>query len=231
MFQIRRAADRDQRSHGWHEFLHSFPEASGRSGPPAFGALRELNEECIAPTRGYGMRPYRDAEIVTYVLDGALAHRDSLGNGAIVRAGGVQRMSAGTGVMLSETNASRDEPLRLLRIWLAPAGAGGRPGYVQMRFADDEKRGRLRLVAAPDGGDGALPLAADARIFAGLIDGDEAAAFDVQAGRRAYVHVVRGDVEVNGCALSAGDGARIGAVDAVAFARGRAAEVLLFDVA
>ncbi|VWC85256.1 quercetin 2,3-dioxygenase [Burkholderia lata] len=231
MFQIRRAADRDQRSHGWHEFLHSFPAVSGRGGAPAFGALRELNEECIAPTRGYGMRPYRDAEIVTYVLDGALAHRDSLGNGAIVRAGGLQRMSAGTGVMLSETNASRDEPLRLLRIWLAPAGAGGRPGYVQTRFADDEKRGRLRLVAAPDGGDGALPMGADARIFAGLIDGDEAAAFDVPTGRRAYVHVVRGDVEVNGCVLAAGDGARIGGVDAVAFARGRAAEVLLFDVA
>ncbi|OXJ35015.1 MULTISPECIES: pirin family protein [Burkholderia] len=231
MFQIRRAADRDLRSHGWHEFRHSFPRASGRNGPPAFGALRELNEECIAPTRGYGMRPYRDAEIVTYVLDGALAHRDSLGNGAIVRAGGVQRMSAGTGVMLSETNASRDEPLRLLRIWLAPAGAGGRPGYVQTRFADDEKRGRLRIVAAPDGGDGALPIGADARIFAGLIDGDEAAAFDVPAGRRAYVHVVRGDLEVNGCALAAGDGVRIGGVDAVAFARGQAAEVLLFDVA
>ncbi|VWD28251.1 quercetin 2,3-dioxygenase [Burkholderia lata] len=231
MFQIRRAADRDQRSHGWHEFLHSFPGVSGRSGPPAFGALRELNEECIAPTRGYGMRPYRDAEIVTYVLDGALAHRDSLGNGAIVRAGGMQRMSAGTGVMLSETNASCDQPLRLLRIWLAPAGAGGRPGYVQTCFADHEKRGRLRLVAAQDGGDGALQIGADARIFAGLLDGDEAAAFDVPAGRRAYVHVVRGDVEVNGCALAAGDGARIGGVDAVAFARGRAAEVLLFDVA
>ncbi|MGU3777554.1 pirin family protein [Burkholderia metallica] len=231
MFQIRRAADRDQRSHGWHEFLHSFPLGSGRSGPSAFGALRELNEECIAPTRGYGMRPYRDAEIVTYVLDGALGHRDSLGNGAIVRAGGVQRMSAGTGVMLSETNASHDAPLRLLRIWLAPAGAAGRPGYAQTRFADHEKRGRLRLVAAPDGGDGALPVRADARIFAGLLDGDEAAAFDLSAGRRAYVHVVRGDVEVNGRALAAGDGVRIGGVDAVAFARGRAAEVLLLDVA
>ncbi|VWB54072.1 quercetin 2,3-dioxygenase [Burkholderia aenigmatica] len=231
MFQIRRAADRDQRSQGWHEFHHSFPCGAGRGGSPVFGALRELNEECIAPTRGYGMRPYRDAEIVTYVLDGALAHRDSLGNGAIVRAGGVQRMSAGSGVMLSETNASCDEPLHLLRIWLAPAGAGGRPGYVQTRFADDEKRGRLRLVAAPDGGDGALPMCADARIFTGLIDGDEATAFDVPAGRRAYVHVVRGDVEVNGRALAAGDGARIGGVDAVAFARGRAAEVLLFDVA
>ncbi|CAB3756698.1 hypothetical protein GQ57_23090 [Burkholderia sp. MSh2] len=231
MFQIRRAADRDQRSHGWHEFLHSFPCSAGRGAPPGLGALRELNEECIAPTRGYGMRPFRDAEIVTYVLDGALAHRDSLGNGAIVRAGGVQCMSAGTGIMLSETNASCDRPLRLLRIRLAPAGPGGRPGYEQTHFADDDKRGRLRLVAAPDGGGGALPMRADARIFAGLLDGDEAAAFDVPAGRSTYVHVVRGDVEVNGRALAAGDGARIGGVDAVAFARGRAAEVLLFDVA
>ncbi|WP_217447344.1 pirin family protein, partial [Burkholderia pyrrocinia] len=120
MFQIRRAADRDQRSHGWHESHHSFPRAAGRGGAIAFGALRELNEECIAPTRGFGMRSYRDAEIVTYVLDGALAYRDSLGSGAIVRAGGVQRTSAGAGIMLSETNASRDQPLRLLRIWLAP---------------------------------------------------------------------------------------------------------------
>ncbi|MGS0896550.1 pirin family protein [Burkholderia stagnalis] len=231
MFQIRRAADRDQRSLGWHESRHSFPRAAGRGGAPAFGALRELNEECVAPTRGFGMRPYRDAEIVTYVLDGALAYRDSLGSGAIVRAGGVQRMSAGTGIMLSETNASCDRPLRLLRIWLAPAGPGGRPGYVRTHFADDDRRGRLRLVASPDGGDGSLPVCADARIFAGLIDGSERAAFDVPAGRRVYAHVARGEVEINGRALAAGDGAGIGGVEAVTFSRGRAAEVLLFDLA
>ncbi|WP_217590059.1 pirin family protein [Burkholderia sp. GbtcB21] len=231
MFEIRRAADRDQRSHGWHESHLSFPDAAGRGAAPAFGALRELSEECIAPTRGFGMRPYRDAEIVTYVLDGALAYRDSLGSGAIVRAGGVQRTSAGTGILLSETNASRDQPLRLLRIRLAPAGTGGRPGYAHARFADSEKRGRLRLVASPDGDDGSLPVRADARIFAGWIDGDERAAFDVPAGRRVYAHVARGEVEINGRALAAGDGAGIGGVDAVTFARGRAAEVLLFDVA
>jgi len=232
MFQIRRAADRCHTRQGWFESSHSFPLAghAGATHPP-FGALRVLSEDRIAPTRGFGMQPRRNLEIVTYVLDGALAHRDSLGNGAIVRAGGIQRMSAGTGLMHSETNASCDRALHLLQIWLQPAERGGRPGYAERRFADDEKRGRLRLVASPDGGGGALSIGADARIFAGLIDGDEEAAVGVPAGRSTYVHVARGDVEVNGHALAAGDGARIAGVDAVAFARGRAAEVLLFDVA
>jgi redox-sensitive bicupin YhaK (pirin superfamily) len=212
MFQIRRAADRCHTRQGWLESSSSFPLAghAGVTHPP-FGALRLLSEDRIAPTRGFGMQPRRDLEIVTYVLDGALAHRDSLGNGAIVRAGGVQRMSAGTGLMHSETNAWCDRPLHLLQIWLQPAERGGRPGYAQRRFADDEKRGRLRLVASPDG--------------------DEETAFGVPAGRSTYVHVARGDVEVNGHALAEGDGARIAGMDMVAFARGRAAEVLLFDVA
>ncbi|CAG9251510.1 Pirin [Burkholderia diffusa] len=232
MFQIRRAADRCHTRQGWLESSHSFPPVGdAEAAHPPFGALRVLSEDRIAPTRGFGMQPRRDLEIVTYVLDGALAHRDSLGNGAIVRAGGIQRMSAGTGLVHSETNASRDRVLHLLQIWLQPAGRGGRPGYAERHFADDEKRGRLRLVASPDGGDGALSIGADARIFAGLIDGDEEAVFGVPAGRGTYVHVARGDVEVNGHALAAGDGARIAGVDAIAFARGRAAEVLLFDVA
>ncbi|ACA91568.1 MULTISPECIES: pirin family protein [Burkholderia cepacia complex] len=234
MFQILRAEDRCRTHHGWLESSHSFSSVC-RDGHapvrPPVGALCVLSEDRIAPTRGFGMQPRRDVEILTYVLDGELAHRDSLGCGAIVRTGGIQRMSAGTGLVHSETNASRDRPLHLLQIWLQPAERGGRPGYEARRFADDEKRGRLRLVAAPDGGDGALSVRADARIFAGLIDGDETAAFDVPAGRSIYVHVVRGEVEVNGRALAAGDGARIGGVDAVAFARGRTAEVLLFDVA
>ncbi|WP_322041168.1 pirin family protein [Burkholderia diffusa] len=232
MFQIRRAADRCHTRQGWLELSHSFPlDGHAEAAHPPFGALRVLSEDRIAPTRGFGMQPRRDLEIVTYVLDGALAHRDSLGNGAIVRAGGIQRMSAGTGLMHSETNASRDRVLHLLQIWLQPAERGGRPGYAERHFADDEKRGRLRLVASPDGDDGALSIGADARIFAGLIDGDEEAVFGVPAGRGTYVHVARGDVEVNGHALAAGDGARIAGVEAIAFARGRAAEVLLFDVA
>ncbi|MEB2605890.1 pirin family protein [Burkholderia cenocepacia] len=234
MFQILRAEDRCRTHHGWLESSHSFSSVC-RDGHapvrPPVGALCVLSEDRIAPTRGFGMQPRRDVEILTYVLDGELAHRDSLGCGAIVRTGGIQRMSAGTGLVHSETNASRDRPLHLLQIWLQPAERGGRPGYEERRFADDEKRGRLRLVVAPDGGDGALSVRADARIFAGLIDGDETAAFDVPAGRSIYVHVVRGEVEVNDRALAAGDGARIGGVDTVAFARGRTAEVLLFDVA
>lgn len=232
MFQIRRAADRCHTRQGWLESSHSFPLVGGaEAAHPPFGALRVLSEDRIAPTRGFGMQPRRDLEIVTYVLDGALAHRDSLGNGTIVRAGGIQRMSAGTGLMHSETNASRDRVLHLLQIWLQPAERGGRPGYAERHFADHEKRGRLRLVASPDSGDGALSIGADARIFAGLIDGDEEVVFGVPAGRGTYVHVARGDVAVNGHALAAGDGARIAGVDGIAFARGRAAEVLLFDVA
>ncbi|MBR8328792.1 pirin family protein, partial [Burkholderia cenocepacia] len=157
MFQILRAEDRCRTHHGWLKSSHSFSSVC-RDGHapvrPPVGALCVLSEDLIAPTRGFGMQPRRDVEILTYVLDGELAHRDSLGCGAIVRTGGMQRMSAGTGLVHSETNASRDRPLHLLQIWLQPAERGGRPGYEERRFADDEKRGRLRLVAAPDGGDG-----------------------------------------------------------------------------
>ncbi|MGZ2745676.1 pirin family protein [Burkholderia stagnalis] len=232
MFQIRRATDRGYANHGWLESRRSFSFGDYRDDAHReFGALRALNDDRIAPTRGFGLHPHRDVEIVTYVLDGALAHRDSMGNGSILRPGDVQRMSAGTGVMHSETNASRDRPLHLLKIWLLPIGPGGRPGYEEKHFAAHEKRGRLRLIASPDGQDGSVSMRADARIHAGLIDGDERAVLDVPAGRRVYVHVVRGAVEVNGEPLDGGDGARITGVEAVALANGRGAEVLLFDLA
>ncbi|MGU7781831.1 pirin family protein [Burkholderia sp. PU8-34] len=232
MFQIRRAAERGYAHRGWLESHHSFSFADYRDDAhQQFGALRVLNDDRIAPTRGLGMHPHRDMEIVTYVLDGALAHRDSMGNGSIVRAGDVQRMSAGTGIVHSEYNASRDRPLHLLQIWLLPTEPGCRPAYEEKRFGADEKRGRMRLVASPDGRDGSVSMRADARIYAGLIDGDEVAAVAVPAGRRAYVHVARGAVDVNGEPLEAGDGARLGGVKSVAFTRGRDAEVLLFDLA
>ncbi|MBU9374387.1 pirin family protein [Burkholderia multivorans] len=231
MFQIRRAVDRDQRSYGWHESRHSFPcDGAGRV-PPPYGALLELTEACIAPTRGFGMQPYRDVEILTIVLDGALGYRDTLGNGAIVRAGGVQRTRAGAGIMVSETNASHDRPLRLLRIRLAPQARGGAPDYAHRYFADEDKRGRLQPIASPDARDGALRVDADARIFAALIDGDERVVHAVPAGRRVYAHVVRGEVEIDGHPLEAGDGVRIAGVDTVVLTQGREAEVLLFDVA
>ncbi|AOJ70890.1 MULTISPECIES: pirin family protein [Burkholderia] len=232
MFQIRRAGDRGHANHGWLDSHHSFSFADYRDPEHVhFGALRVLNDDRIAPTRGFGMHPHRDMEIVTYVLDGALAHRDSMGNGSIIRAGDVQRMSAGTGIVHSEYNASREAPLHLLQIWLLPTERGGRPGYQEVRFADADKRGRLRLVASPDGRDGSVSMRADASIYAGLIDGDERAEFAVPGGRRVYVHVARGGVTVNGNALEAGDGARIADVEAVVFERGERAEVLLFDLA
>ncbi|KVT66824.1 quercetin 2,3-dioxygenase [Burkholderia ubonensis] len=216
MFQIRRAADRGHANHGWLVSRHSFPiDGACDDAHPPFGALRVLNDDRIAPTRGFGMHPHRDMEIVTCVLEGALAHRDSMGNGSIIRPGDVQRMSAGTGIVHSEYNASRDRPLHLLQIWLLPT----------------ERGGRLRLVASPDGRDGSVSMRSDARIHAGLFDGREAAVFDVPAGRHVYVHVARGALEVNGEPLESGDGVGIGGVASVTLASGRDAEVLLFDLA
>ncbi len=230
MFQIRRAAERDHASQGWLERRRSFaaPDAPDDAHPP-LGALYALNDECIAPTRGFNLHPHRDLEIVTYVLEGALAHRDSMGNGAILREGDAQRLSAGRGILHSTYNASCALPLHLLQIWLRPGERGGRPDYAGQRRAEPGRRG-LRALAAPGGRDGVLSLRADAAIYVGLFDGPEQAAFDLAAGRRAYVHVARGALAVNGERLEAGDGARIGGVAAVSFARGEQAEVLLFDL-
>jgi len=168
---------------------------------------------------------------VTYVLDGALAHKDSMGNGSTIRHGDVQRMSAGTGVMHSEFNASKDEAVHLLQIWVLPARRGNQPGYEEKRFDDADKRGRLRVVASPDGRDGSVTIHSDASIHAALIDGAERAEYAVPAGRRVYVHVARGGLTVNGEALAAGDAAMLSNVDTVTLEKGGAAEVLLFDLA
>jgi redox-sensitive bicupin YhaK (pirin superfamily) len=169
-------------------------------------------------------------EIVTYVLDGALAHRDSMGNGSTIRHGDVQRMSAGTGVMHSEFNASEQEPVHLLQIWVLPQRVGDQPGYEEKRFDAADKRGRLRVVASPDGRDGSVTIHSDASIYAALIDGAEEAALPLQAGRRAYVHVARGALTVNGEALAAGDAAMIVDAATVTLEQGRDAEVLVFDL-
>jgi quercetin 2,3-dioxygenase len=230
MFQIRRAAERDHASQGWLERHRSFTEADAPDDPhPPPGALYALNDECIAPTRGFNLHPHRDLEIVSYVLEGALAHRDSLGNGAILRAGDAQRLSAGSGILHSTYNASCARPLRVLQVWLRPAERGGRPAYAGQRHADAGRRG-LRALASPDGRDGSLSLRADAAIYAGLFDGAEAAAYRLPAGRHAYVHVARGALTVNGERLEAGDGARIDGVDTVTLAHGEQAEILLFDL-
>ncbi|CAH2777458.1 MAG: Pirin [uncultured Paraburkholderia sp.] len=195
-----------------------------------FGPLRVINEDRIAGGQGFGTHGHRDMEIVTYVLEGALAHRDSMGNGSTIRPGDVQRMRAGTGVMHSEFNASQDETAHLLQIWVILQRTGDQPGYEEKRFDAAEKRGRLRVVASSDGRDGSVTIHADASIYAGLLDGTEEVTFALPEGRLAYVHVARGSVTVNGEVLKAGDTAKVSATDAITLSNGENAEVLLFDL-
>jgi redox-sensitive bicupin YhaK (pirin superfamily) len=231
MIEIRRSEERGHANHGWLDSYHSFSFADYYDPDHMhFGPLRVINEDRIAGGQGFGTHGHRDMEIVTYVLDGALAHRDSMGNGSTIRHGDVQRMSAGTGVMHSEFNASEDESVHLLQIWVLPQRAGDQPGYEEKRFDDADKRGRLRIVASPDGRDGSVTIHSDASIYAALIDGAEEAALPLQAGRRAYVHVARGTLTVNGEALAAGDAAMIVDAAAVTLEQGNDAEVLVFNL-
>ncbi|WP_028207715.1 pirin family protein [Paraburkholderia nodosa] len=232
MLTIRRADERGHANHGWLDSYHSFSFADYfDEAHMHYGALRVLNDDRIAGGQGFGAHSHRDMEIVTYVLSGALAHRDSMGNGSTIRPGDVQRMSAGTGVMHSEFNGSKEEEAHLLQIWLLPRERGGAPGYEEKRFDDADKRGRLRLVASPDGRDGSVTVQSDASIYAALVDGEERVEYAVPAGRRVYLHVARGALDVNGQRLEAGDAAMIEAEAGVTLARGTAAEVLLFDLA
>lgn len=196
-----------------------------------WGSLRVINEDRVAPGMGFGTHPHRDMEIISYVLDGALEHRDSMGTGSVIRPGDVQRMSAGTGVTHSEYNHSRDESVHFLQIWIQPKIRGIRPGYEQKHFTAEEKRGRLRLIASPDGANGSVTIHQDAWLYAALLDGPEAATLAVPDGHRVYVHVVRGAVAVNGQRLSAGDGAKVRDVTQVTLDGAEAAEVLVFDLA
>ncbi|KND59405.1 Pirin [Candidatus Burkholderia verschuerenii] len=232
MFEIRRSNERGHANHGWLDSYHSFSFADYHDPKHVhFGALHVINEDYIDGGQGFGTHGHRDMEIVTYMLGGALAHRDSMGNGSSIRPGDVQRMSAGTGVRHSEFNGSQTETAHLLQIWIIPDAPGGAPGYEEKRFADEDKRGRLRVIASRDGENGSVKMGADARIFAGLFDGAERAEFDVPAGRRVYVHVARGAISVNGEALSAGDAAKLEDVSKVTLEKGANAEVLLFDLA
>ena len=232
MLAIRHADERGHANHGWLDTFHSFSFADYHDPEHVhYGALRVLNDDRIAGGQGFGAHGHRDMEIVTYVLAGALGHSDSMGNGSTIRPGNVQRMSAGTGVMHSEFNASRDEEAHLLQIWLLPLERGGAPGYEEKVFSDADKRGQLRLVASPDGREGSVTVQSDASIYAALLDGDERAQYAVPAGRRVYVHVARGALDVNGERLNAGDAAMIEAEDSVTLVNGDKAEVLLFDLA
>jgi redox-sensitive bicupin YhaK (pirin superfamily) len=232
MIEIRRSEERGFADHGWLRSFHSFSFADYYDPQHTqFGNLRVINEDWIAPGKGFGTHSHRDMEIVTYVLEGALAHKDSLGNGAAILPGDVQRMSAGTGIAHSEYNHSQTQTTHLLQIWIHPAQRSVPPGYEQRQFSDEEKRGRLRLVASPDGAQGSVSFSADARIYAGLFDGEERAEASLAPGRIGYLHVARGQVTINGHVLQAGDAMRFMDASELTVSGGKGAEVLFFDLA
>jgi redox-sensitive bicupin YhaK (pirin superfamily) len=231
MIEKRAASERGLGEHGWLTSFHSFSFADYHDPRHmGFGPLRVINEDRVAPGAGFGTHGHRDMEILSYVLDGALAHRDDMGNGSTIRPGDVQRMSAGRGVRHSENNPSRDERVHFLQIWIEPDTRGIDPGYEQAHVGPEAKRGRLALIAGPAGAGGAVRLQQDARIYAGLFDGDEHAPLAIAPGRRAYVHVARGAVEVNETALRAGDAVKLTGEREVRLMRGQGAEVLVFDL-
>ena len=231
MLTIRKSQDRGHANHGWLDSFHSFSFA-GYHDPAhmGFGNLRVINEDRVAGGAGFGTHGHKDMEIISYVLSGELAHRDSMGNVETIPPGDVQRMSAGRGVMHSEFNHKAEETTHFLQIWLLPNERGIAPGYEQKHFDAADKRGRLRLVASPDGADGSVTVHADARLFAGLFDGAETATLALDPARKAYVHLVRGALEVNGRPLAAGDAVLIEGESALELARGSDAEVLVFDL-
>ena len=231
MMEIRRAGERGHASHGWLDSFHSFSFA-GYHDPRhmGFGPLRVINEDRVQPGKGFGAHSHRDMEIISYVLEGGLAHRDSMGNGSVIRPGDVQRMSAGTGVTHSEFNASDRELVHFLQIWIEPDRAGLAPGYEEKRFDAASKQGRLCLIASPDGADGSVAIRQDARVYAGLFEAAQSAEHALEPRRRAYVHVARGELEVNGTKLVSGDALKLAGEPLVRLANGRAAEVLLFDL-
>ncbi len=232
MLTIRKSEERGHADHGWLKSHHSFSFADYFD--PAhmgWGNLRVINDDLIAPGGGFGTHGHRDMEIVTYVTTGALAHKDSMGNGTTIPPGDVQRMSAGSGVRHSEFNHAPDQATHLFQIWIEPREQGIAPGYEQKSFADAEKRGRLRLIASEDGADGSVTIHADAALYAGLFDGDEAATLPLNPARKAYVHVARGALTVNGEKLQKGDAALLANESSLTLADGHDAEVLVFDLA
>ncbi len=231
MFQIRRSEARGRADHGWLKSFHSFSFAEYFD--PAWmgwGNLRVINEDRIAPGTGFGTHGHRDMEIISYVLQGNLAHKDSMGNVKGIPPGDVQRMSAGSGVRHSEFNHAPDGATHFLQIWIEPNVTGIEPSYEQRTFADADKRGRLRLVASSGGAAGSVTLHADAALYAGLFDGQERTELMLAPGRKGYVHLVRGELDVNGQRLQGGDAALLDGEPRIELARGRDAEVLVFDL-
>jgi redox-sensitive bicupin YhaK (pirin superfamily) len=228
---IRRSQERGFADHGWLKSFHSFSFADYFDAEYVnFGPLRVINEDRVAAGAGFGTHGHRDMEIISYVLSGELAHKDSLGNGSTIRPGDVQRMSAGTGVRHSEFNPSPSAGVHFLQIWIQPNAAGLPPSYAERRFASAEKRGRLRLIVSGDGADGSLTMQQDARLYAGLFEGAESATLEVGPERRVYAHLARGAIKANGIELGAGDALRLGDGERLELSDGRDAEILVFDL-
>ncbi|HEX2789770.1 MAG TPA: pirin family protein [Steroidobacteraceae bacterium] len=231
MQEIRRSDERGFADHGWLKSFHTFSFADYFDPRHVdFGPLRVINEDRVQPGAGFGTHGHRDMEILSYVLSGALAHKDSMGNGSTIRPGDVQRMSAGRGVQHSEFNASNSEPVHFLQIWIMPSERGIEPGYEERHFSEQERRGQLRLIASADRAQGSVLIHQDVRVYAGLFDGDESARLQIAPDRRVYVHVARGHITADGAALADGDALKLTATSSLVLRDARQAEVLVFDL-
>ena len=228
---IRRSEDRGHADHGWLNSYHSFSFAEYFDETQVeFGPLRVLNEDRVAPGQGFGTHSHRNMEIISYVLEGELSHQDSIGTGSTIRPGDVQRMSAGSGVRHSEFNASQTHRVHFLQIWIQPDVSDIPPSYEEKHFEPAEKRGRLRLIASPDGASGSVRIHQDARVYGGLFDAAEQASLELAQGRRAYVHVARGSVHVNEVELNTGDALKLTGEPMLEIGRGDKSEILVFDL-
>jgi quercetin 2,3-dioxygenase len=232
MMTIRKANERGHARHGWLDSHHTFSFADYYDpNHMGFRALRVINDDRVEGGRGFGAHPHRDMEIISYVLDGALSHKDSTGTGAVIRPGDVQRMSAGTGVVHSEVNASKTDEVHFLQIWLVPDKQGIQPGYEQKAFADTDKRGAFKLVASPDGRDGSITIHSDAKVYASVVGAGESAELALPTDRYAWVHVARGTARINGTQVAAGDGVAVSNEPMLKLEGVDDAEVLTFDLA
>lgn len=231
MLTLRKASERGLANHGWLKSFHTFSFGHYRDPrEQGFSDLLVINDDRVSAGKGFGQHPHRDMEIFSYVLEGALEHKDTLGTGSVIRPGDVQLMSAGSGVAHSEYNPSQTEPVHFLQIWIVPEQAGAEPRYQQEHFSAERKRGRLQVIISPDGHDGSLTVRQDARVYAGLFDAAESATLPLSPGRYAYVHVARGSIELNGQQLGEGDGVRVREETLLQLSNGVDAEVLVFDL-
>lgn len=231
MLEIRNAKDRGHLNFGWLDTWHTFSFGQYRdANQQGFSDLLVINDDVIEAGMGFGTHPHQDMEIFTYILEGALEHKDSMGTGSVIRPGDVQMMSAGTGIRHSEFNHSKDELVHLLQIWIIPNKKAVQPRYQEVHFSDDEKRGKLRLIISPDSAEGSLNVYQDVRVYAGLFDGNESAELTLAPNRFAYIQVASGSLEVNGVRMNAGDGARVRNETNLRFTNGEKAEILVWDL-